>query len=269
MKSLLTSFPSSYLPRSISDPLAGPLSSCGPGPTTTTLFQHLKQIEEKGPYTTWIPTHETAYAQPFLGRVSPEEFEGDKSPNLLPTLSFTAKLKSNVESQQSIADIDLPSTRSALPILHLPDTSAPLSDSTTDADQTKWLTTRSGASQYDVQFRTDGFSTVGQDAHQIQVRFLTEQEYKHITLPKSSTWVPWARMSVIEYKHHQNHEPGLKNIWCPHPYCWLLCAQLVQACKQQSAKDDFWFRLWHFFDQFIRMQQIETPTDYQQLMKSI
>lgn len=57
-------------------------------------------------------------------------------------------------------------------------------------------------------------------------------------------------MPVVEYKHHQCHEQGMQNIWCPNPYCWLLCTQFLQACKKQSAKDDFWFRLRHFFDQF-------------------
>ncbi len=152
--------------------------------------------------------------------------------------------------QHSLADIDRATPRSAIPTLHLPTTPASLSDSNTDADQARLLTSHSGTTQYDVQFRTDGFSTVGQDAHQLQVRFMTDQECKHITLPESSTWVPWAKMSVIEYKHHQNHESGMQNIWRPYPYCWLVCAQLAPACKQQLSKDDFWFRLWHYFDQF-------------------
>ena len=69
-------------------------------------------------------------------------------------------------------------------------------------------------------------------------------------LQKSSTWVSWARMSIVEYKHHQFEEPGMQHIWCPNPYCRLLCAQFLQACTKQSAKDDFWFRLWHYFDQY-------------------
>ena len=67
-------------------------------------------------------------------------------------------------------------------------------------------------------------------------------------LPKSSTWVPWANMSLIEFKHHQSHESGMQNIWCPSPYCWLLSEQLLQACKQKSNKEDIWLRLWHFLD---------------------
>ena len=57
-------------------------------------------------------------------------------------------------------------------------------------------------------------------------------------------------MSIVEYKHHQFEEPGMQHIWCPNPYCRLLCTQFLQACTKQSAKDDFWFRLWHYFDQY-------------------
>ena len=89
---------------------------------------------------------------------------------------------------------------------------------------------------------------IGTDTHAMEVRFLTDREAKHIKLPKSSTWVPWASMSVIEFKHHQSHESGMQNIWCPSPYCWLLSEQFLQACKQKSNKEDVWLRLWHFLD---------------------
>ena len=82
----------------------------------------------------------------------------------------------------------------------------------------------------------------------MQIRFLKDQETKDVKLPKCSTWVPWVGMSVIEFKHHQSHESGMQNIWCPSPYCWLLSEQLLQACKQKSNKEDVWLRLWHFLD---------------------
>ncbi len=148
-----------------------------------------------------------------------------------------------VHRQRFLTDIDRSSSGSALPLLQLPDPSGQLSDSTRDADQP-------ATSQYEVHVRPDAFSTVGNDEHQIHVRFLTEYEHKNIILQKSSTWVSWARMSIVEYKHHQFKEPGMQHIWCPNPYCWLLCTQFLQACTKQTAKDDFWFRLWHYFDQY-------------------
>ena len=146
----------------------------------------------------------------------------------------------------SIADLDRSLPRQAPPVLQLPGPAHSFSDST-DTEQPRLTTTPSGTAHYEVRVRADGTTIVGTDTHQIQVRFLTDRETKHIRLPKSSTWVPWAKMSVIEFKHHQSHEPGLQNIWCPAPYCWLLCSQFLQACKQKS-KEDFWFLLWHFLD---------------------
>ena len=133
----------------------------------------------------------------------------------------------------SIADLDRSLPRQAPPVLQLPGPTHSFSDST-DTEQPRLTTTPSGTAHYEVRVRADGTTIVGADTHQIQVRFLTDRETKHIRLPKSSTWVPWAKMSVIEFKHHQSHEPGLQNIWCPAPYCWLLCSQFLQACKQKS-----------------------------------
>ena len=196
------------------------------------------------------PEEEKKWYLEVIRTIHPPEQSGSPIPLQFPAPQF-------VRRQQSLTDFDRPSTRSALPMLHLPDSSGQLSDSTTDADQPSSIITNTGTSQYEVHVRPDGFSTVGNDAQQIQVRFLTELEYKHITLQKSSTWVSWARMSIVEYKHHQCNEPGMQHIWCPTPccwllcnHCWLLCNQFLQTCKKQSAKDDFWFRLWHFFDHF-------------------
>ena len=142
---------------------------------------------------------------------------------------------------------DLSLTNTAAPLLQLPLPAQSLSDST-DAEQHRLTNTPVGTSQYEIQVRNDGMTIIGADIHAMQIRFLTDQETKNIKLPKSSTWVPWANMSVIEFKHHQSRESGMQNIWCPSPYCWLLSEQLLHACKQKSNKDDIWLRLWHFLD---------------------
>ena len=142
---------------------------------------------------------------------------------------------------------DFSLNNNAAPLLQLPLPAQSLSDST-DADQHRLNTAPVGASHYEIQIRNDGMTTIGTDTHAMHIRFLTDQETRNIKLPKSSTYVPWANMSVIEFKHHQSHESGMQNIWCPSPYCWLLSEQLLFACKHRSNKDDVWLRLWHFLD---------------------
>ena len=85
-----------------------------------------------------------------------------------------------VHRQRFLTDIDRSSSGSAPPLLQLPNPSGHLFDSTTDADQPGPITTNTGTSQYEVHIRPDGFSTVGNDEHQIHVRFLTEYEHKNI-----------------------------------------------------------------------------------------
>ena len=138
----------------------------------------------------------------------------------------------------------MPSTSAPLLQLQLPAQS--LSEST--YAETAQLTTTLVTAPYDIQIQNDGTTVIGTDNHAMKIRFLTDQETKHVKLPKCSTWVPWANMSIVEFKHHQAHESGMQNIWCPSPYCWLLSEQLLQALQQRSNKDDVWLRLWHFLD---------------------
>ncbi len=149
--------------------------------------------------------------------------------------------------QHSIADVDrsLPSTTA--PLLQLPLPAQSLSEST-DAETAQLTTTPLVTAPYDIQIKNDGVTVIGTDNHAMESRFLTDQETKHVKLPKCSTRVPWANMSIFEFKHHQSHESGMQNIWCPSPYCWLLSEQLLQALKQRSNKEDVWLRLWHFLD---------------------
>ena len=139
------------------------------------------------------------------------------------------------------------SNTTAHPLLQLPLPAQSLSDST-DADPSSLSTAPVGTSHFEIQVGNNGMTKIGTDNQAMQIRFLTEQEARSIKLPKSSTYVPWANMSVIEFKHHQSHESGMQNIWCPSPYCWLLSEQLLFACKHKSNKDDVWLRLWHFLD---------------------
>ena len=158
----------------------------------------------------------------------------DQPPNSAPMLQLPAGMV-------------LSSNTNATPLLQLPLPAQSLSDST-EADQNRLGTAPVSTSHYEIQVGNNGMTTIGTDSQAMQIRFLTDQETRNIKLPKSSTYVPWANMSVIEFKHHQSHESGMQNIWCPSPYCWLLSEQLLFACQHRSNKDDVWFRLWHFLD---------------------
>ena len=149
--------------------------------------------------------------------------------------------------QRAIVDTARSTTNAAVPVLQLPLPAQSLSEST-DAEQPRLTNTPLNTSLYEIQVRNDGMTVIGNDTNALQIRFLTDQETKHVKLPKSFTWVPWANMSLIEFKHHQSHESGMQNIWCPSPYCWLMSEQLLQACKQKSNKADVWLRLWQFLD---------------------
>ena len=158
----------------------------------------------------------------------------DQPPNSTPMLQLPAGM-------------DFSSNTMAHPLLQLPLPAQSLSDST-DADPSRLSTAPVGTSHFEIQVGNNGMTKIGTDNQAMQIRFLTEQEARSIKLPKSSTYVPWANMSVIEFKHHQSHESGMQNIWCPSPYCWLLSEQLLFACKHRSNKDDVWLRLWHYLD---------------------
>ena len=171
------------------------------------------------------------------------------SPNMMRNIPnpFQLPVPQQHRRQRAIGDTARSTTNAAVPVLQLPLPAQSLSEST-DAEQPRLINTPLNTSPYEIQVRNDGMTVIGNDTNALQIRFLTDQETKHVKLPKSSTWIPWANMSLIEFKHHQSHESGMQNIWCPSPYCWLLSEQLIQACKQKSNKADVWLRLWQFLD---------------------
>ena len=170
-------------------------------------------------------------------------------PNMMSNIPnpFQLPVPQQHRRQRAIGDAASSASNAAVPVLQLPFPAQSLSEST-DAEQPGSFVTPLHTTPYAIQVGHDGMTVIGNDINALKIRFLTDRETKHVKLPKSSTWVPWANMSLIECKHHQSHESGMQNIWCPSPYCWLISEQLIHACKQKSNKADVWLRLWHFLD---------------------
>lgn len=138
--------------------------------------------------------------------------------------------------------------RLEIPQLQLPNTAGHMSDSTTDTDGPPVVPPRAHLAQYDLQWNSDGSCTIGIGENAIHIDFVPPDDRRNFRLLKCTTWVRWAQTQIVEYKHYQSTQPGLQTVWCSDPYCWLVCPQLQKSCSNQSSKDDFWFRLWHYLD---------------------
>ena len=111
--------------------------------------------------------------------------------------------------QRTIVDNERSTTNAAAPVLQLPLPAQSLSDST-DAEQPRLTNTPLNTSLYEIQVRNDGMTVIGNDTNALQIRFLTDQETKHVKLPKSSTWVPWANMSLMNSNTISHMNPGCR-----------------------------------------------------------